>query len=119
MTYTRYRNTLVSALLPPLAERDLSAFWQKLDASAPPALKLGLRASVLALSLSPTLLLGRPRTVLGLSGAEREQLLSSAAASRLWPLRQMVTTLKMVACWALFSDATARAPYAPNDRVAP
>lgn len=89
---------------PGLAELDLSQFWERFDRTAPGSLKFGLRAAVWLLSLSVPFFVGRMATLTQLSEDELDTLLNKANDSRVFVLRQMVTTLKVVACLAYFND---------------
>lgn len=111
----RWCEALLAALvpgderLPGLSELDLDAFWERYGASAPPMLRFGLRASVDLLALSPPLLLGRARTVAGLSPDEREELLERALSSPVFLIRQLATTVKLIGLMAYLRDPRARA----------
>lgn len=111
----RWCEALLSALvpgdgrLPALSELDLDAFWARYGAAAPPMLRFGLRASVDLLALSPPLLLGRARTVAGLSPEEREELLERALSSPVFLIRQLATTVKLIGLMAYLRDPVARA----------
>ncbi len=87
-----------------LGELDLREFWRRFDSKAPRALKVGLPAAVLVLSLSVPLLIGRIATIEQLSDDELDTLLNRANESRSFAIRQMVATLKIVACLAYFND---------------
>jgi hypothetical protein len=95
--------------LPPLAEIDLTAFWTELGRAAPLLLRLGLRATVWALAVLPVLVLGVPRSFVGLDDEARQQFLDRAAVSGSFLVRQMLLTLKTVACLAYLRDAKVRA----------
>lgn len=95
--------------LPPLASLDLSSFWASLDRSAPPLLRLGLRATVIALAILPLVILRAPRTFLALDDAERDRFLELAAKSPSYLVRQMVLTVKALACMAYTRDPAVRA----------
>lgn len=95
--------------LPGLATLDLDAFWARYAEVAPPMLRFGLRASVDLLALSPPFVLGVPHTVLGLDAAAREALLDQALRSRVFLLRQLATTVKLVGLMAYLRDPVARA----------
>ncbi len=98
-----------SPTLPGLDELDLDRFWTEYRASAPPLLRVGLRAAVWTLELSPPLLLGRATVFSRLSAADRDRLLQKASGSRLAALRQMLMTVKLIACLAYFDDAEVQA----------
>ncbi len=89
---------------PGLGDLDLREFWRRFDRTAPRALKVGLPAAVWVLSLSVPLLVGRFATIRQLSDDDLDTLLNRANESRSFVIRQMVATLKIVACLAYFDD---------------
>jgi hypothetical protein len=95
--------------LPPVGEIDLTAFWDELGRAAPLLLRLGLRATVWALAVLPVVVLRVPRTFVGLDEDGRQRFLERAAASGSFLVRQMVLTLKTVACLAYMRDGRVRA----------
>lgn len=103
------------APLPGFAELDTTAFWAEVDRAAPPLLRLGLRVAVWVLTWLPIVLVGRLRTFPRLSAPEQDQLLCRAAASRWYLLRQLVTLLKALACFAYFREPAVRGRFGPND----
>ena len=113
----RWRDALFAALipgdlaqgLPPLAELDLAPFWAELDGAAPPLLQLGLRASTLTLTMLPAAILGVPRPFPALDAAQQDLFLQRAAQSPIFLVRQMVLTLKTLACMAYLRDPRVRA----------
>lgn len=121
----RLRDALFDALLPgdpdsglpALGSLDLHAFWEDLDRAAPPLLRFGLRAAVLALALLPLFILRVPRTFLGLDAAERQRFLERAATSTSFLVRQVLLTLKTVACLAYLRDPAVRAVVARRERL--
>ena len=78
--------------------------WSLFATQAPLQLELGLRSSVWVLSWLPVLYLEAPCTLGALPRAQRERLLSWAANSDSYPLRQMMLTLKAMACFLYFRD---------------
>lgn len=88
---------------PGIAVAQLGPFWLRFQRVAPMTLQLGLRAAVWVLIFSPLLLLGRPRLFTGLDAQARNTLMERAYVSRIYLLRQMLETLKMVACLAGYS----------------
>jgi len=114
----RWRDCLLAAVLPPdpatgrpgLGDLDTGDFWERVGRVAPPLLLLGMRAAVWILTWSPLLLVGRLRTFGGLSPEERDTLLVRAAGSHLYPLRQLVDLLKLMACFAYFRHRSVREP---------
>lgn len=113
----RLRDALLAAMipgdpasgLPPLAAIDLTSFWADLDRAAPTLLRLGLRASVWALAILPVVILRAPRTFEALAAREQQRFLKLAAASRFYLVRQIVLTLKTIACLAYMRDPKVRA----------
>lgn len=113
----RLRDALFAALLPgdpesglpSIAALDLRAFWEDLDRAAPPLLRFGLRGSVWALSLLPIVIVGVPRTFVGLDDEARQRFLDRAAGSGSFLVRQVLLTLKTVACLAYLRDPAVRA----------
>ena len=103
--------------LPPLGSLDLSPFWEEIGRAAPPLLRLGLRGIVWALTLLPAAY-GHPRPFPALDEAARESVLARAAASRLYLVRQMVLTLKTLACMAYFRDPAVRVLVGGTGRIA-
>lgn len=110
----RFRDSLLHALLPGgerlpgAAAADLDGFFAELDGAAPPLLRLGWRASVFALTLSPLFLLGRLALFPSLDPDAKDELLTLAARSRFYVVRQLVQTLKLLGCLALLRLPQAR-----------
>ncbi len=113
----RWRDALFAAMiprtpeadLPGLDELDLEPFWEVMERQAPAMVRLGLRASVWLLAFSPLFLIGSLRLFPGLDPARRDRVLRRAADSRLYLLRQLVTTVKALACLAYLRDPEVRA----------
>jgi len=95
-------------MIPALEEVDLAGFWGRFGEAAPPFLRLGLRSSVWALTWLPVPLMATPRPFPRLSPDERESFLQKAHRSRSYVLRQLVTTLKVTACFACMEDPRCR-----------
>lgn len=91
---------------PGLANIDASRFWNTYDQVAPPLLRFGLRASVILLTWLAVLRHGRPFH--RLNPERQDRFLRSAAASRYYLLRQLVATIKLIACFAYLQDAQVR-----------
>jgi len=116
-TELRWRSTLLGAMipgeqlagLPGLAAIEQQPFWALFEQAAPPLVRLGLRAAVWVLTCwAPLLLLGRLRLFGSLAPADADELLLRAARSRSYLLRQLVTLLKVLACFAYFHDPEVR-----------
>ncbi len=113
----RWRDALFAATipgdpasgLPPLAAIDLGSFWDELERAAPPLTRFGLRGTVWALTLLPPVVLGVLRFFPALDAADRERFLQRAAASSFYLVRQMVLTIKTLACMAYLRDPGVRA----------
>lgn len=73
--------------LPPLTDEHMRAFWRRFDAAAPIHLRAGVRVATTLLSLPP----GDPGRNL-------------ARAERLPGAGQLVELVRLVACFAYFSD---------------
>lgn len=108
----RWRDALLEAMipgghgLPPLTSLELGGFWREYQATAPPLVRFGLRASVWLLTWLP---LGKLRPFHRLPAAARDRWLNRAARSRFYLLRQLVMTVKMIACLAYLTDGDVRA----------
>lgn len=93
---------------PPRAE-DRGAFWRLLATYAPPYLRPGLRGTVWALSAWPLLLPGLRRPFLALSPEARLDAVAAMEESPVATVRQLLSTLKIFACFALAEDPRGRA----------
>jgi len=94
---------------PGLQTLDLRPFWLLFGGAAPPLLRLGLRVSVWLLTWLPLLTPGFFRPFFLLSVDDRDRYLTQALISRLFLVRQLAQTVKIVSCFALFRDPAARA----------
>lgn len=109
----RWRDALLGAMIPggggwpSVGELDLAPFWTLYAATAPPLVRFGLRAAVLFLTWLP--LITRLRPFHRLPPAARDHFLGRAARSRLYLVRQLVMTVKVVACLAYLRDPRVRA----------
>lgn len=131
MTLTRFERramlAVFDAMLPSGADprlttgaRDvpLDRFIPLLMRRAPFQFALGLRAALWLVLLCPLLVIGRPRTFLGLSAGDRLRVLERLAASRSYALRELPNLLKMAACLGWGSHPAVRAQIgvaAPGD----
>ncbi len=112
----RWRDATFAALVPAapdgshpgLAAVDTAKYWEDMERSAPGLVRLGLRASLWAVALLPLLLVGRLCFFASLSQSLKDRMLEKMASSRLYLLRQILATLKMLACFAYFRDPLVR-----------
>jgi len=102
----RWLVRVFEAVLPPgdptlalgAAQAPMGNFVDDFLARAPLPAVLGLRAGLWLVMLAPLLVLGRPRTFLGLSPADRFALLDRLRKSDLYLVRESATLFKIVAC---------------------
>ncbi len=94
---------------PGIGALDLTTFWSTFEATAPPLLRFGARASVWLLTWLPLVTPGFFRPFFALGADARDHYLSAALESRVFVVRQLVQTLKIIACFAMFRDPGARA----------
>lgn len=112
----RWRDELCAAVvprigpagLPGLGELDTDTFWSRFSAAAPADVQRSLRLSVWVLTLSPPLLVRRPRTFRRLSSELRDKHLDAALRHHWWALREVAGLVKLVACLAYFADPAVR-----------
>lgn len=111
----RWRDALLEAIVPAhgdtvlgLAEVDTANFWPRFQERAPRLLRFGVRASVWLLTFMPLITIGRFRTFGRLSPADRDRCLAKWNGHRSYLVRQLVTTLKIVACFAYFRAPAVR-----------
>lgn len=111
----RWARALMGAMLPAtpgggpgIDALDLEPFWSDYERTAPPLVRLGLRASIWILTWLP-LLSGRGlRPFHRLPAAQRDRLLCAWSESRWYLLRQLVMTVKVIVCFAAFRDPEVR-----------
>lgn len=98
----RWCERLLQAVIPGpngLASIDLTAFWVRFQAAAPPHLRLGLRVATWGLSFAPLFICRRPL----FRQSDPDVCLQRVAA---WPvLMDLAEIVKVVACFAYFQDA--------------
>ncbi len=110
----RWLRQLLDATLPDLPERaglpqvDLTSFWPELAQSAPPLLRLGLRATTWIFTWLPVVLPGYYRPFYALSADQQDAFLSRMGHTPVFMLRQLAATLKVIASFALFRDPASR-----------
>ena len=109
----RWRDALLGSMIPRagdrpgLGELNLTDFWTLYREAAPPVLRFGLRVAVWSLTWGALFAAGRPFH--RLEPARQDRLLERAAGSRWYLVRQLVTTLKLIACFAWLHDPKVRA----------
>ncbi len=104
----RWADALFDALLGrPIADR--SRFWTTVAAAAPPLPRLGLRAAVHLLTFLPLSQRRFRRPFFALASDEQLDCVEAMAAHGLLTVRQAVSTLKVIACLALFEEPAMRA----------
>lgn len=94
--------------VPSMAAIDRAAFWRCIAESTPPYFGPGLRAAVHALTFLPLTMAGFRKPMFALSKEERLACIERLGASDGFFVRQMLSTLKIVACFALFEDPGVR-----------
>jgi len=116
-TELRWRDALCAAMipaskhgsLPGSGDVDTEEFWIEYEKSAPQLLRFGLRASVWALTFSPMVYLRTMRRFEQLTESERGTILSNMSQSKLYLIRQLPLTIKLMTCFAYFRDDKVRA----------
>lgn len=121
----RWAELLFDALLgagagvPRMAELDRDTFWRALGTAAPPYFGPGLRATVHGLTFLPLTLPGFRRPLFALSEDARRAYVERLGEDPRVTVRQMLATLKVMACFALFEDEGARRRLGGAGVVAP
>lgn len=95
----RFLATLMETMLPGSRLGPVEGdrrFWSALEQTAPPLLRIGLRAAAWGIG-----------SWLGLlSGGRRDRCLARLANSRAYLLRQLVLSVKLVVCFAYYSEVS-------------
>lgn len=113
MTLFAFERRWAEALFASIVDAPLTradALWSRFDASAAPLTRFGLRFMVWALVFSPLLRLRPP--FFAMTPAGRAQFLAHVEVRGSYFARQSLTTLKTLACFALFEDDTVRGRFA-------
>lgn len=105
---------VLAAVVPGIEDCDLDAFWQEYRRAAPPLLRFGFRASLLALEVLPPVVLRKPALFRQLSPAERDTYLAKIDASPSFALRQIMQAVKLIGCFAYLRDRDVRARLDPE-----
>jgi hypothetical protein len=104
----RWCDALLSAVLPRteklpgIAAVPLDTFWVQFRSAAPFLVRFGFRFSVLALCLLPLLRYGRTFPQLG--ALQQDAYLRWLLTSRSYALRQLITVVKLIGCFAYFQN---------------
>lgn len=88
-----------------------ATFWRCFDEAAAPLVRAGLRPMLYTLTFLPVLS-GFGRPFFALTTEERARFLDVASADERYFVRQALTTLKMLACFAYFEEPAARDRFA-------
>lgn len=94
---------------PGLGDVPLDGFWRTLERCAPPLLRFGFRVSIWLVTFAPIVWGPAPRRFGRLTPPDRDRVLARLAASRFALVRQVVATIKALACLAYFTDPAVRA----------
>lgn len=97
---------------PGLGDLDLTEFWVEFKSATTPLLAFGLRAATWFITFCPLFYLGKPRLFRHLDRSQKNLILIGALTSKSYLIRQMANTLKIVACFAYFRDASIRNSFA-------
>ena len=98
-----------SGLAPRPGEVDYMATFHSMRERARLVARLGLRAALWMVALSPLWLAHRARSFARLPLAERQLLLAQLMEHRVFAIREAAFLLKLVACLALFASDEVRA----------
>jgi hypothetical protein len=88
---------------------DLRGFLAQVMRIVPFQAALGLRLAVWLVALAPLFVLGRLRTIAGLSPADRERVVTRLVASRAYAIRSLVLILKTMGALLYAGDDAVRA----------
>ncbi|GMU59435.1 MAG: hypothetical protein AMXMBFR34_11980 [Myxococcaceae bacterium] len=100
----RWAEVLFDAILPVPVTADRTAFWRYLSSATPPYFSPGLRAMVHALTFLPLTLAGFRRPFFALSEDARLACIERLGTDSRPGVRQLVATLKVLACFAAFEE---------------
>jgi hypothetical protein len=113
----RWAEAAMSAIFPGSAENgladiramDVARFLRQLMRSVPFQAAFGVRAAVWLVALAPLFVLGRFATIVGLTTADRERVVSKLVVSRSYVVRSLVLILKTMGALLYAGDGTVRA----------
>lgn len=95
--------------LPALTAIDRRAFWKQLGEATPAYFTVGLRAAVHALTFLPLTMPGFRRPLFALPRDARLACVERLGADERVVVKQALSTVKLLACFALFEDGGVRA----------
>jgi hypothetical protein len=95
--------------LPSLSSIDRRAFWKHLGEATPAYFATGLRAAVHALTFLPLTMPGFRRPLFALPREARLSCVERLGADERVVVKQALSTVKLLACFALFEDGGVRA----------
>lgn len=113
----RWLLSILKALLPSRADQpgfeavNFSEFWPLFKQAATPLLVFGVRAATWFVFWTPFYWIGRWRNFNQLSPDEQDRVINRAATAKFFLVRQMLNTLKIVACFAYFREPLLRQPF--------
>lgn len=93
--------------VPPFDAIDTREFWARFDSAPSPLVRAGLRPMLYTLSFMPAVR-GFGAPFFRLSRDDQQRFLELASHDERYFVRQSLATLKMLACFAYFDDATVR-----------
>jgi len=93
---------------PSLGSLDTGTFWRHLAQATPPYFGPGLRATVHALTFLPLTMPGFRKPLFALSREQRLDCVAKLDADPRLSVRQLLSTAKILACFALFEDEGVR-----------
>jgi hypothetical protein len=91
-----------------IGDLELDRFLDQTFAVIPFESAMGLRVTIWIVALSPLFVIGRLRTLDGLAADERERVLTTLLASRLYFVRQLVLALKAIGSLLYCGDRALR-----------
>ncbi len=90
---------------PGLGAVSLDRFWDVFGQSAPFLMKIGFRVAIWFVALQPIWSLSGWRTFAGSSPEDRQQSLQALNSSHRAMTEQLLSLIKLMACFAYFEDA--------------
>ena len=97
---------------PGIGKMNVEAYLVDTFARIPAEPAIGLRLAIWIVALAPIFVLGRIRTIHGLSGSDRQRVLTKLTMNPVYAVRQLVIALKAVAALLYAGDTGVRAALA-------